>query len=106
MLKSVLRVRTARLPSHQYHDSSVYKGTRDISQVPLVAFSYLLVFHQMWLQFFLSDGVPKDHLILIKMLYNTLKTDNLHHMVNALCPLWSLSSLKLDSHLPLRLVHC
>lgn len=79
----------------------VHKGTKGISEVPPVAFSYLLAFHQMWLQFFPSYAVPKDHLIFIKMLCTTLKKDNLHHMVNALCPLWSLSSLKLDSHLPL-----
>lgn len=63
---------TKRLSSHWYHDSSVHKGTRDIFQLPFVAF-YLLAFHQMWLQFFPSDAVPEDHLILIKMLYNTLK---------------------------------
>lgn len=47
--------------------------------------------------FFPFDAVPEDHLISIKMLYNSLKTDNLHHMVSILCPLWNLSSLKLDS---------
>ena len=102
----MLHVGTERLSSHWYHDFLVHKGTRGIFQTPFVAFSYLLAFHQMWLQFFPSDAVPEDHLILIKMLYNTLKTDNLHHMVSALCPLWSLSSWKLDSHLPLHLVQC
>lgn len=93
----VLHVGTERLFSHWYHDSSEHQGTRSIFQTPFVAFFYLLAFHQMWLQFFPFDAVPEDHLISIKMLYNTLKTDNLHHMVSVLCPLRSLSSLKLDS---------
>ena len=102
----MLHVGIERLSFHWYRDSSVHKRIKGIFQIPLVAFSYLLAFHQMWLQFFPSDAVPVDHLILIKMLYNTCKTDNLHHMVSALCPLRSLSSLKLDSRLPLHLVLC
>lgn len=93
----MLHVGTERLFSHWYHDSSVHQGIRGIFQTPFVAFSYLLAFHQMWLQFLPFGAVPEDHLIPIKMLYNTLKTDNLHCMVSAVCPLWSLSSPKLDS---------
>lgn len=69
----MLHVGTERLLSHWYHDSSEHQGTRSIFQTLFVAFSYLLAFHQMWLQFFLFDAVPEDHLISIKMLYNTLK---------------------------------
>lgn len=83
----MLHVLTEMLSSHWYRDSSVHKVTRGIIQIPLVAFSYLLAFHQMWLQFRPSDAVPEVHLILIKILYNTLKIDNLPHMVNALYPL-------------------
>lgn len=93
----MLPVGTERLFSLWYHNSSEQQGTRGIFQTAFVAFSYLLAFHQMWLQFFPFDAVPEDHLISIKMLYNMLKTDNLHHMVSVPCPLWSLSSLELDS---------